>query len=114
MTEGALAQKKCAPCRGGVPSLNPDEVQSSLAQVTGWNAADGDTKIAGEFRFKNFRQTLDFVTAIGELAEPSFTTRFRSASVGAFAPSFCRPRKLRACTRTTSSWQRRSMKLLQA
>ena len=72
MTEGALAQKKCTPCRGGVPPLNPDEVQSSLAQVTGWNAADGDTKIAGEFRFKNFRQTLDFVTAIGELAESEF------------------------------------------
>ncbi len=72
MIEGALAQKKCAPCRGGVPPLTPDEVQSSLPQVTGWSAADGDTKIAGEFRFKNFRQTLDFVTAIGELAESEF------------------------------------------
>ena len=72
MTEGALAQKKCAPCRGGVPPLNPDEVQSSLAQATGWDAVDGDTKIACEFRFKNFRQTLDFVTAIGELAESEY------------------------------------------
>ncbi len=72
MTEGALAQKRCTPCRGGVPPLNPDEVQSSLPQVTGWSATDGDTKIAGEFRFKNFRQTLDFVTAVGELAESEF------------------------------------------
>ncbi len=72
MTEAALAQKKCTPCRGGVPPLNPDEVQSSLPQVSDWSAADGDTKIAGEFRFKNFRQTLDFVTAIGELAESEF------------------------------------------
>ena len=72
MTEGALAQKKCTPCRGGVPPLNPDEVQSSLPQVAGWSAVDGDTKIAGEFRFKNFRQTLDFVTAIGELAESEY------------------------------------------
>jgi len=72
MTEAALAQKKCAPCRGGVAPLNPDEVQSSLAQVTGWSAVDGGTKIAGEFRFKNFRQTLDFVTAVGELAESEF------------------------------------------
>ncbi len=55
MTDGALAQKKCTPCRGGVPPLKPDEVQSSLPQVAGWSAADGDTKIAGEFRFKNFR-----------------------------------------------------------
>ena len=72
MTEGALAQKKCTPCRGGVPPLNPAEVQSSLPQVSGWSAADGDTKIAGEFRFKNFRQTLDFVTAVGDLAESEF------------------------------------------
>ena len=72
MTEGALARKKCTPCRGGVPPLNPDEVQSSLAQVTGWSAVDGDTMIAGEFRFKNFRQTLGFVTAVGELAESEF------------------------------------------
>ncbi len=72
MTEGALAQKKCTPCRGGVAPLDSDEVQSSLPQVTGWSAVDGDTKIAGEFRFKNFRQTLDFVTAVGELAESEF------------------------------------------
>ena len=72
MTEAALAQKKCTPCRGGVAPLKSDEVQSSLPQVTGWSATDGDTKIAGEFRFKNFRQTLDFVTAVGELAESEF------------------------------------------
>ncbi len=72
MTEGAFALKKCTPCRGGVPPLNPDEVQSSLLKVTGWSATDGDTKIAGEFWFKNFRQTLDFVTAVGELAESEF------------------------------------------
>ena len=72
MTEAALAQKKCTPCRGGVAPLKSDEVQSSLPQVTGWRAVDGDTKIAGEFRFKNFRQTLDFVTAVGELAESEF------------------------------------------
>ncbi len=72
MTEAALVQKMCTPCRGGVPPLTPDEVQSLLPQATGWSATDGDTKIAGEFRFKNFRQTLDFVTAVGELAECEF------------------------------------------
>ena len=40
--------------------------------MTGWSATDGDTKIAGEFKFMNFRQTLDFVTAVGELAESEF------------------------------------------
>ena len=72
MTEVALAQRKCSPCRGGVPPLNPDEVKSLLPLATGWSAMDGDTKIAGNFRFNNFRQTLDFVIAVGELAESEF------------------------------------------
>ncbi len=72
MTEAALAKKICTPCRGGVPPLNPDEVRSLLPQAKGWNATDGDTKIAGEFKFKNFRQTLDFVIEVGELAESEF------------------------------------------
>ena len=54
MTEAALAQKKCTPCRGGVPPLNPDEVQSSLPQVTGWSAADGDTKDRGRMQIQEF------------------------------------------------------------
>ena len=63
MAEAALAQKTCTPCRGGVPPLNSDEVRLLLPQAKGWSATDGDTRIAGEFRFKNFRQTLDFVTS---------------------------------------------------
>jgi len=72
MTKAALAQKKCTPCRGGVPPLDHDEVQSFLPQLTGWSATDSDTKIEAAFKFKNFRQTLDFVTAVGELAESEF------------------------------------------
>ena len=72
MTEEALAQKSCAPCRGGVPILKPDEVRSLLPQAAGWSALESHTKIAGQFNFKNFRQTLDFVIAVGELAESEF------------------------------------------
>ena len=72
MTDHALAQKKCVPCRGGVPILNPDEVRSLLPQAAGWSALKDHRKIAGRFKFKNFRQTLDFVIAVGELAEAEF------------------------------------------
>lgn len=72
MNEAALAQKKCTPCRGGVPPLSSDEVQLLLPQSTGWSVNDDNTKIASEFQFTNFRQTLDFVTAVGELAESEF------------------------------------------
>ena len=72
MTKASLAQKTCVPCRGGVPPLSSEEVRSLLPQAQGWSATDGDTRIAVEFRFKNFRQTLDFVNAVGELAESEF------------------------------------------
>ncbi len=72
MTEAGLAQKTCMPCRSGVPPLNSNEVRSLLLQATDWKSIDDDTKIAGEFKFKNFRQTLDFVIAVGDLAESEF------------------------------------------
>jgi len=72
MTEDALAPEMCTPCRGGVPPLNSDEMQSLLPQATGWSALEGDSKIAGEFKFKDIRQTLDFVIADGELAKSEF------------------------------------------
>ncbi len=72
MIEAALAQKTCTPCHGGVPALASDEVRSLLPQAAGWTAMNGDTKIEAAFKFKNFRQTLDFVTAVGELAESEF------------------------------------------
>ena len=72
MIDADLARKTCVPCRGGVPPLSSEAVRSLLPRARGWSSIDGDTKIAGEFRFKNFRRTLDFVTAIGELAEAEF------------------------------------------
>ena len=72
MTEIALAQKTCTPCRGGVPPLTADEVAAYLPQATGWEPNGDRTKIEAAFRFKNFRQTLEFVKDVGELAEAEF------------------------------------------
>ncbi len=67
-----LAGRSCTPCRGGVPPLTAGEVESLLPEATGWAAIDEHRKLEGAFRFKNFRKTLDFVTAVGELAESEF------------------------------------------
>ena len=72
MTEAALARKTCMPCRGGVPPLTQDEVRSLLPEAAGWTPTESDTRIESAFEFKNFRQTLDFVTTVGELAESEF------------------------------------------
>ena len=72
MTETALVQKDCVPCRGGIPPLSAAEVAGLLPQVPGWKARDDDTKIEARYRFKNFRAALDFVRDVGELAEAEF------------------------------------------
>jgi 4a-hydroxytetrahydrobiopterin dehydratase len=64
-----LASMTCVPCRGGVPPMTHDDVASYLADLGGeWRAVD-DHHLEREYRFKNFRQALDFTNRVGELAE---------------------------------------------
>jgi len=64
----ALADKTCVPCRGGVPPLKGEELQSFLKQVPGWEAAN-EHHLHREFRFPDFKQALDFVNHVGAIAE---------------------------------------------
>ena len=66
MTE--LAGKTCVPCRGDVPPLKGAALEELIRQVPGWEVVD-EHHLKREFRFKNFRETLDFVNRVGELAE---------------------------------------------
>jgi 4a-hydroxytetrahydrobiopterin dehydratase len=64
-----LAEKKCTPCRGGVPPLTRDEAQRFQAQAPDWELSDDAHRIQRSFRFRNFREALAFVQEVGELAE---------------------------------------------
>ncbi len=64
----ALAEKRCVPCRGGIPPLTPEEYAPLLAQVAGWQVEDG-RRLVKSFKFKNFKQALEFANRVGELAE---------------------------------------------
>jgi 4a-hydroxytetrahydrobiopterin dehydratase len=66
MTE--LAGKTCVPCRGDVPPLKGAALDELARQVPVWEVVD-EHHLKREFRFKNFRETLDFVNRVGELAE---------------------------------------------
>jgi 4a-hydroxytetrahydrobiopterin dehydratase len=73
MTE-PLAEQFCTPCRGGIPPLGPDEARHYLEQAPGWTLTEGDGagdsgQIQRTFWFNNFRESLDFVRDVGELAE---------------------------------------------
>ena len=64
-----LAQSSCAPCQGGVEPLKGRQIQPFLDQLTrGWQVV-AEHHIEKEFKFKNFRQALDFTNKVGELAE---------------------------------------------
>ena len=72
MADIVLTHKTCTPCRGGVPPLTVGEIASYLPQAPGWEPSADRTRIDAAFRFKNFRQTLEFVKDVGELAEAEF------------------------------------------
>lgn len=64
-----LAKKECVPCKGGVPPLKGDDLTALLEQLgNGWKIVD-EHHLEKEYKFKNFREALDFTNRIGELAE---------------------------------------------
>ena len=64
-----LAEKKCTPCRGGVPPLARDEALRFQRQAPEWELRDDARRIERTFRFRNFREALAFVQEVSELAE---------------------------------------------
>ena len=64
-----LADKTCVPCRGGVPPLKGEELRRLLGELgSGWEAV-GDHHLEKTYKFKNFREALDFTNVVGEIAE---------------------------------------------
>ena len=64
-----LAEKECEPCKGTVPPLKGDQlVKFSTELDGGWRVA-GEHHLEKEYKFKNFREALEFTNRVGELAE---------------------------------------------
>ena len=68
MTE-TLAEKKCTPCRGGIPPLTHEEAERFQSQTPNWELRDDARRIERTFRFRNFQEALGFVRNVGDLAE---------------------------------------------
>jgi len=65
----SLSKGRCVPCEGGVEPLQSTEIEKLLRQLSaGWRVADGRC-LEKEYQFKNFREALDFVNKVGDLAE---------------------------------------------
>jgi 4a-hydroxytetrahydrobiopterin dehydratase len=66
MTE--LADKQCVPCKGGVPPLRGKELEKLQADLPKWTVTN-EHHLHREFGFPDFKQALEFVNQVGEIAE---------------------------------------------
>jgi 4a-hydroxytetrahydrobiopterin dehydratase len=65
----SLADKECVPCRGGIPPLKGEQLREYQQELGGeWQLID-EQRLEKTYKFKNFREALDFTVRVGELAE---------------------------------------------
>ncbi len=64
-----LAGKKCVPCSEKTPPLKGQAIKNMEQKLGGgWKVINED-HLEKEFKFKDFRETLNFVDRVGEIAE---------------------------------------------
>ena len=63
-----LATKKCEPCDAGTPALKGVDLRQLFARLDGWDLIN-EHHLEKEYLFKDFREALDYVNRLGEIAE---------------------------------------------
>lgn len=61
--------KKCVPCEGGTKPLERAEIDVYMSYLkTQWDVID-DKKITQKFKFKDFKESMEFVNKLAAIAE---------------------------------------------
>lgn len=64
-----LSSKKCVPCSIGAIPLNADDIQGFLNNLNeDWKIKD-NKQIERTFKFKDFKEALEFTNKVGAIAE---------------------------------------------
>lgn len=63
-----LASKNCVSCESWIPPMEPQKVKEMLKKIKGWETED-NLKIKKRFEFKTFREAINFVNQVADLAE---------------------------------------------
>lgn len=79
-----LSERRCQPCEGGIPPIDPATASNLLTKLNGWQIIDN--KISKTFSFKNFYQTMSFVNAVAWIANredhhPDMVVSYHSCQV---------------------------------
>ncbi len=62
-----LAEQRCEPCQVGGSPISRAETEELARQVPDWSL--GEKEIRRELRFKDFREAIDFVLKVADIAE---------------------------------------------
>jgi len=63
----SLAEQKCVPCHKGTPPLSEEEAREMAKETPEWMLKDN--KIEREFKFGGFREAMEFVNKVADIAE---------------------------------------------
>jgi 4a-hydroxytetrahydrobiopterin dehydratase len=67
--DSTLSQMKCTPCRAGGEPVTGEQLTLYAGQIDAdWQVVD-EHHLEHVFKFKDFRQALEFTNQVGELAE---------------------------------------------
>ena len=64
-----LENIKCKPCNAETPKLDSIQIKENLINVDSWSINDQQEMIFKKFKFKNFKNTIEFVNKVGTIAE---------------------------------------------
>lgn len=64
-----LLNKKCKACEGYESPFKLKEIMEYLEQIKNWNLSEDGKEIEKEFQFDNFKEAIDFINKIAEIAE---------------------------------------------
>jgi 4a-hydroxytetrahydrobiopterin dehydratase len=69
-TEMDFLHKRCIPCEGGVPRIEPQQAAVMVRSLKGWRLdPEAPDRIEKTFAFQDFRAAMVFVNAMAALAE---------------------------------------------
>src|SRR5918997_528297 len=66
-----LVLQKCVACRADAPTVTEQEIAVMKPQIPEWELVerDGIPRLERTYRFRNFKEALNFTQKVGEIAE---------------------------------------------
>lgn len=65
----SLREKKCLPCEGGVPAIEPHDAQQYIKATPQWTLSDDFKSISRKVSCKHFVDAMKRINQIAEVAE---------------------------------------------